>query len=437
MPENKNIEWKESWRDEYQKWVCGFANAEGGKLIIGMSDKGKIVGVEKASKLLEDLPNKIKSVCGVLVDVELVEKDGKEIIEINIDPYPYPVSYKGKYFIRTGSTLQELKGNDLTKFLLERVGKKWDGVPVPKVNISDLSQQALKRYRQKAVKSGRIPEEVLADTDEMLIQNLRLIENGLLKRAAILLFHPDPEKFFVNAYVKIGFFKSDDDLIFQDEVHGNLMDQIYKSFDLLRTKYSSKMIEYSGISRIEKSLFPESALREALLNALAHKDYGESIPIQISVYPNHIEFWNSGELPEKLSIEQLKEKHPSMPYNPDLANGLFRCGDIESWGRGTIKIIKACLNHRLLPPIFNVSSGFQVSLISNAKEYLKDRNIDNSLIDVLTETLNVGKVTNKRVQEICEVSKATATRYLEELEGEFLERVGATGRGTYYIIKGS
>ena len=81
MNENQNTEWKESWRDEYLKWICGFANATGGKIYIGMNDNGKVVGVADADKLLEDIPNKVRDVLGIIVDVNLLEENGLKYIE--------------------------------------------------------------------------------------------------------------------------------------------------------------------------------------------------------------------------------------------------------------------------------------------------------------------------------------------------------------------
>lgn len=82
MNENQNTEWKESWRDEYLKWICGFANATGGKIYIGMNDNGKVVGVADADKLLEDIPNKVRDVLGIIVDVNLLEENGLKYIEM-------------------------------------------------------------------------------------------------------------------------------------------------------------------------------------------------------------------------------------------------------------------------------------------------------------------------------------------------------------------
>ena len=118
MNENQNIEWKESWRDEYLKWICGFANATGGKIYIGVDDRGQVVGVTDARKLLEDIPNKVRDVLGIIVDVNLLEKNGLEYIEIDIPSYSNPINYKGQYHYRSGSTKQELKGAALNHFIL-------------------------------------------------------------------------------------------------------------------------------------------------------------------------------------------------------------------------------------------------------------------------------------------------------------------------------
>ncbi len=361
MPETQNTEWKASWRDEYLKWICGFANAKGGKIYIGKDNKGNVVGVANAKKLLEDIPNKTKDILGIIVDVNLHTTTEGEYLEINVEDYPYPVNYKGQYHYRSGSTKQELKGAALNKFMLQKKGKKWDGVPVPNVLVSDLKEDTFDFFRKRAYKSKRIEEEVLTDSNEHLIENLQLKENEFLKRAAILLFHPKPENFVTGSYIKIGFFESDSELMYQDEIHGNIFEQIEKTMDLLFAKYIKANISYEDIQRVEIYEYPKEAVREALLNAIIHKDYSGNTPIQISVYKDKIMFWNDGQLPENWTIETLTKKHSSKPYNPDIANAVFRCGYIESWGRGTIKIIEKCKEAGLpTPSYYYESSGFWV-----------------------------------------------------------------------------
>ena len=132
MKEHQHIEWKESWRDEYLKWISGFANAEGGVLVIGRNDKGTAVGVDNARKLLEDLPNKVRDVLGIMVAVNLLTEAGRELVEIRVEPYPSPISYKGQYHYRSGSTKQWNPGQLPQGWTLKRLlGKHPSNPPNP------------------------------------------------------------------------------------------------------------------------------------------------------------------------------------------------------------------------------------------------------------------------------------------------------------------
>lgn len=439
MGENQNIEWKEGWRDEYLKWICGFANASGGTIYIGMDDTGKVVGVADAKKLLEDIPNKVRDVLGMILDVNLLEENGLEYIEIVVPQYPNPINYKGQYHYRSGSTKQELKGAALNRFILQRTGKHWDECPIEWARIEDLSNNALDRFRKEAARSGRVDEGVLKDTTENLLHDLRLIdaETKYLNRAALLLFHPTPERFVHGAYIKIGFFRDDKgNLEFQDEVHGPLMEQVTKAMDLIKTKYLIYRISYEGISRRETPQFPLEALRESLMNAIAHKDYASGVPIQISVFPDHITFWNSGQLPDDWTIERLFENHPSSPYNPIIANAFFRSGDIESWGRGYKRILEAVIAYKLLPPKLEMISGLMITYYTDVRSQLLVERIDEKYIPIIEYAAKNGSVTNSDVQNILGVSKPTASRIFQQLT-DWLDIQGTTGKGTYYTVKGS
>ncbi|WP_340110976.1 AlbA family DNA-binding domain-containing protein [Maribellus mangrovi] len=222
MSENQNIEWKESWRDEYLKWISGFANAKGGKIFIGKNDKGEITGVENYKRLMDDIPNKIQTLLGIICDVNLHDEDGKRHIEIDVKPYDVPISYQGKYHYRSGSTKQELRGNALNEFLLKKAGKTWDDVIEPRASLSDIDPNAIEVFKKGATKSKRLPFIENENDIEPILTNLLLFENENLKRAAILLFGKTPERFFINAYVKIGRFgESDSDLKYQEIVESN------------------------------------------------------------------------------------------------------------------------------------------------------------------------------------------------------------------------
>lgn len=426
--EDQNTEYKENWRDEYIKWICGFANAAGGAMYIGVNDKGHIKGIADAKKLAEDLPNKVRDILGVLVDANIKKDDGKEYLEIITDCYPYPVNYKGCYYYRSGATNQELKGAALDKFLLKKQGLKWDGTPEPYTKPADLSNSAFEIFKEKASETERFEENIQDDLPADILEKLHLISpNGNLKKAAILLFHPKPEKLFTGATTKIGFFRTDDDLAFQDEVKGSLIEQADKVIELLLTKYLKAQITYEGLQRKESFPVPPAALREAVLNAIVHKDYSSGIPIQISVYDDQLIIWNEGELPEDWTVAKLKVKHPSRPYNPDIAHAFFRAGLIESWGRGTIKILNEAKAAKIPAPIFRYDdSGFYV--VFNFEKI----SIEQKVLQLIKED---PKITVARISETLAVNSRTILRTLKALrEHATIERVGNNRTGEWKIL---
>ena len=438
MDESQNIEYKSSWRDEYLKWVCGFANANGGKIYIGVEDDAphNVVDIPDADKLMEDIPNKVRDMLGIMVEVNLLHDGDRRYIEIVVEPYPYPVTYKGQYHYRSGSTKQELKGAALNKFLLDRIGVRWCNVPVPSVKAEDLSAESIKDFKESGIKKKRMDADVLTDSPAEFLSSLDMVVDGQITRAGVLMFHPKPEKLFPGAFIKIGFFKTDSDLLFQDEIHGSLVQQVDRAFDLLTTKYMNYMISYEGLQRVESPTFPEDPLRECILNSVSHKDYAEQIPIQISVYQDRIVFWNPGSLPESWTVDNLLKKHPSRAFNPAIANAFFRCGEVEAWGRGIGKIVNGAIAEKLLPPVFDTSfGGLMVTFFNSPAAQLKEAGISERGIQAVEFALKNGRITNTDVQEMAKVSKPTATRLLASLSN-YLEVKGTTGKGTYYVIKG-
>ena len=257
--ENQNTEWKLTWKDEYLKWICGFANAQGGSIYIGCDNDGKIVGVPNARKLLEDIPNKVRDVLGILADVDLLRtEEGAEYLRINVQPSLYPVSCKGEYHYRAGSTRQQLQGGALTQFLLQRMDSSfyWDAAPVADASLDELEPAAFAAFRKGAVQSGRMTEESAREGNEEILKGLGLIRNGVLTRAAVLLFHPAPERWFTGAYAKIAFFPNDADIAYMDEIHGSLFVQAERIIDILYLKYLKAAVSYSGINRVETYPFP-------------------------------------------------------------------------------------------------------------------------------------------------------------------------------------
>lgn len=157
MPEQQNIEYKSAWHDDYLKWICGFANAQGGVIYIGKDDNGNVTGVDDYKRLMDDIPNKVRNAMGITVEVNLHEESSKYFIEIVTHPYSVPISLRGRYYYRSGSTKQELTGASLNEFLLKKSGKTWDDVIEPRATYDDIDEKAVATFVQEAEFSGRLP----------------------------------------------------------------------------------------------------------------------------------------------------------------------------------------------------------------------------------------------------------------------------------------
>lgn len=554
--ESQQIEWKWSWQDEYLKWLCGYANTEGGTLYIGVNDDGYVVGLEDSKRMLESLPNKINNKLGIIASINVhtangavnvrygnsvpedisskminqyacgmihtsmldsgdkrykalatIEsenkiweaKDGtREYISIGIIKYPFAVSCDGKYYKRSGSTLHELNGIELHNFLLERAGKTWDAVPIPGVKVSDLSKEALEAFRKKAVKSNRMTESEVRVSDELLLRNLKMFDGEYLTRAAVLLFHPTPEQYVTGAYIKIGFFsfvgafgqdaELIEDLQYQDVVDGPLILQVDKAIDLIFTKYFKALIDYEGVQRTETNMLTRGIVRELLLNAINHKDYATGVPIQVSVYEDKIVIFNMGTWSQRVPTdERIYEKHESVPNNPKIADVSFRSGDVESWGRGFLKIKAECNAINAPLPVIDAEYGGVSVSAAGCEKYMsllrygqygqvgvdgvwrdkKEENMktgdkkvnedansiqknERSLKGVLKEVLSQkdykktlpiieyletnSSITTQKAKQITGKSLATAWRYLQILvKVEILESDGNTNNAEYVL----
>jgi ATP-dependent DNA helicase RecG len=441
MPEQQNIEYKQSWHDDYLKWVCGFANAQGGVIYIGIDDNGNIVGVDDYKRLMDDIPNKIKNSMGITVEVNLHHENENYFIEIVTHSYSVPISLRGRYYFRSGSTKQELTGASLNEFLLRKSGKTWDDVIEQRATFEDIDEKAVASFLQASEKAGRLPENEGLTLPE-LFEKLRLSENGQLKRAAVILFAKEPAKFYPNTFVKIGRFGKDDaDLLFQETEEGNLIVLLQAILQQLNHKFLTRQIDFEGMNRIEKGEYPVPAIREMLLNALVHRNY-MGAPIQIRVYDNEISVWNDGGLPEGITEADLKKIHRSKPRNPVIADVCFKGGYIDSWGRGTIKIIDSCREANLPEPeMKDEQGGFLNRIFKNnlTKEQLIKLGLNDRQLEATFFVKEKGKISNSGYQELFSVSKATATRDLTELVEKYkiFKRSGDVGAGTSYDLIGS
>jgi len=364
--ENQNIEYKECWRDEYLKEICAFANASGGCIFIGVNDKQNVVGISDAKKLMEDIPNKIANCLGIVSDIKLLKNKTLQYIKITVEQSSMPISYKGAYYRRSGSTKQELRGSLLQEFFFKKIGLSWDNVINKTAKIGDIDKQAIDYFLGKAVEAKRMTSISKKDSNKKVLSNLNLIdENERLKNAAILLFGKKPSKFFSSLSIefRIGRFGiNDTDLMFQDVVGGNIIQMADRVIEILKSKYLISPIHYKGLQRIEPLEIPEDALREAIFNSIIHKDY-MGVHIQMKVYADRITLWNEGKLPEGYTIRKLLGKHSSKPRNKNIADVFYKAGFIESWGRGIDKIRDSVKKAGMQTPSFrDTGDGIEVTL---------------------------------------------------------------------------
>jgi ATP-dependent DNA helicase RecG len=436
MSEQQNIEFKSSWHEDYLKWICGFANAQGGRIYIGKNDAGTVVGVEDYKHLMEEIPNKIKNLMGITTEVNLLQESDKYVIEIIVQPYSVPISLRGRYYYRSGSVKQELTGAALNEFLLKSAGHTWDDVIETRASFDDIDERTVKIFLKNAENAGRLPDVDGLSIPELL-EKLRLAENGQLKRAAIILFGKDPGRFYPNTFVKIGKFEDDDFTIrFQETEEGNIILVLDKVLRQLNHNFLRRNISFEGMNRIETLEYPVPALREILLNALIHRNY-MGAPTQIRVYDNKLYVWNEGMLPEGITLAQLKTFHSSRPRNPVLAEACFKGSYIDSWGSGIQKITDACKAAGLPMPVMEEQfGGFIVKLFKDifSEEELQKLGLSARQIKAVLYVNEKGKITNSEYQEINETSERTASRDLEELfKKKIIKRIGEH-KSTSYVI---
>ena len=457
MIENQDVEFKKNWKDEWLEWICGFANTTGGLLYIGVDDNGKVVGLgNTAQSLLDKLPGKIKDSLGILTEVKLEKENDLEYISIKIDKYPIPISYHGKFYLRSGRSNHEATSSEYDRILLERFGKTWDAMQVPNVNVEDLDSNAIERFKKLAVENKRLsPDEVKID-NKGLLENLKLYDDGHLTTSTILLFHNDPEKWIPGAYTRIAFFGKDDaDLRYQDEVHGSLMFQAEEIVRILYTKYLKAYVSFNGMQRVDEYIIPETAAREIIYNFLQHKAYNIAIPTQIKVYEDHLYFWNPGEIPNEVK-DILFKSHPSMPRNLKISQTFFRAGFVEYWGSGIKRITDACKEYGSpIPEIINEAGGVAVKCRAS-DSYLKamrgennftaqtspklrpnfaqtiNESVENGIIELIKEN---SKITQVEMAKILGVSRDQIKRNIKKLKDDNkIDRIGNRNNGYWKVL---
>ena len=446
--ESEILEFKESlsqWRRIIET-ISAFSNTRGGTIIVGVNDKGKIIGVSIGKSTIEDLTNKIITNTEPRIYPEITFKsvEGKDLIFIKVERYPYDVVLAfGKPYKRLGKSTIKIGKDEYKRKILEIYKKDlyFDGQICVDAKINDIDEKELKEFIQKAKSIRKLDIEDSTPVKQALTK-LKLIKNGTLTNAGVLLFGKQPQDFFIQEGVKCIRFKGIDvtgEMLDFKEIEGNLLSEIKEVENFIFNNISLKAwIEEGKIERQEKWEYPPKAIRESLVNAIVHRDYHLQSKVQVRIFDDRIEFWNPGKFPEGWTAETLKEEHTSEPFNPLIARMFFWVGYVEEVGTGTNKIIKWCKEWELPEPEFKYVNSNIIVILRKSKlteNYLEQLGLNDKQKEIIKKMMLNGKIASGEIQKMFSITRDTANRLLRTLLDLSLIEKKGKGRFIYYILK--
>jgi ATP-dependent DNA helicase RecG len=448
--EGDQLEFKVQWNDAALESLAAFANGRGGTLLVGVENDGQVKGWTGTDKDLRAIVDQIADGLRIEPLVRPLTVHRQKVLFVQVIPSPLPVAFRGRYFQRIGNTTRQFQPEALGRLFVEKSGSAWDKLSGDYTR-DEIDSEALRRFLRLA--RPRLPLISEDEPAENVLRKLDLFADGHLTRGALLLFGRRPQQRFPMAYLRMGRFKNDITIVDDKFIEGNLFEQLEQVMQYFRqylqVRYeipsqvgqSQSMME--AIQRRELWEYPLEALREAVINALIHRDYfdirGHS---SIRVYDDRVYIWNPGELPEGLAVEDLlRRPHDSRPRNPLLARVFYYAGWIEHWGSGTTRILDLCRQQNLPEPQFHSGGGrFEVSFYKDlfTEERLHQLGLNERQVKAVIHLKAAGRITNTEYLALTGVSKPTVTRDLEKLvKMDILQKHGRTGRGTYYQLKAS
>lgn len=436
LRESGDVEFKETFNVAALKTICAFANSKGGTLYIGVKDDSTPAGRSISDKSQQKIINQIEDGIGIQPQINVHTQDDDEFLTITIPQSKTPVSYKGKYYKRVGNTTRELQADELRNFMLKDV--PWDSLTKSVFSFDEIDKDILAGVGNQSRGERGVPDWDRMG-DEAFLKHLNLVVDGELTNAAMILFGNNPNRHFPHAKIRIGRFKGQSEIIADHEITGNLIMQLRRAEETVKSLIN-KRYEITGESfqRQEVWDYPLPALREALLNAIVHRNYHiREAEIQVKIYDEKIWIYNPGGLPEGLSVEQLSEPHSSIPRNPLIADVFYRAGYIEKFGTGTLRIIEALKEAGHPEPEFKEeANGFVVQLFrSEGAEISIPEGLNERQRTAMMYIHEHGSINNSTYQEISGSSKRTATRDLKDLtERGLLVQVGKGGAGIKYRL---
>ncbi len=438
--ESDTIEFKENFDKETIETAGAFANTRGGIILIGISDKGKIKGVQIGKETMNNWANQISQGTEprIIPDIEQSKIDGKSVVIIQIKEFPIkPVSVKGRCFKRVGTSNRLMTPQEIAELHLHSMGTSWDAFPARDKTVDDIDLKKVEKYVREANATGR---RKIDENPQEVLKKLELIKDGKATWGAILLFGKEPQKPLLQSAAHCGRFRKDKTQIIDDlMIETDLISQIDEVMKFI-TRSIGVRYEFEGKPRRKEVWdFPLEALREAIINAIAHRDYTAPSNVQVEIYDDRIEVWNPGRLLPGITIEDLyKKEHKSVIRNKQIAQVFYDIGYIEKYGSGTIKIIELCKQHGIpLPDFREVTAGFSVIFRKDlyTEEYLRNLGLNERQIMAVMYVKEKGRITNTEYQRLNNISRQMATIDLKEVveKGVFI-RKGKAGKGIAYQL---
>lgn len=438
--EKENVEFKSSLSlyNDIVTAISSFSNKRGGTILVGVNDDRDVIGVGIGSNTLENLANDIRRDTDppVFPYIDYSEVDGKTVIAIEVSENPNkPVFFRDKAYIRVGRSNQRLSSAEIRSLITnENNVTSWDQQVLEDATYGNIDKKRLINFLKEAQSRRNLDLDPKMPIEEAL-DRLNLLKNGKLTNAAILLFGSKPQRFVLQATTKCAKFSGIEPEKF-DDVHvfeGTIIDQRNDALRFVE-KYTKRSADIEGSDRVEEFEYPLEAIREALSNALCHRDYRINCNVQLRIFDDRIEIWGCGPLPQPLTVDDLKINHNSIPRNPLIADCFFKTGFIEQWGTGTERIISSCLENGLPEPEFEIKSGNLVVTINkfkfvDFKGQLNER--QNKALDYIK--IN-GKITNREYREINNVKRSMTITELKDLVEKRLITPQGKGAATYYVL---
>jgi ATP-dependent DNA helicase RecG len=446
--ETQSLEFKESLRlkEEIGETVSAFSNTNEGVVLVGVSDGGEPNGVDIGGNTLEELANHIKRNTDpqVFPTVKIQEVGGKNVVMIEVaESAEKPVFFKNHAYKRVGKTNQMISTSEIRKLAREEKRRlSWGEQICEDAGLEDIDEEKVRWFLRRAKEERGLAIEEGAEIYDILTQ-LNLLQDTKLANAAILLFGKDPERFFMQSEVKCIALPTTEFVKPYDTYQtygGNLFEQVDKATTFTLENIRRPLwVEPGEVAAKHPYELPKEALREAIVNAIIHREYDSPSKVQIRVFPDRVEIWNPGCLPSQLTIGDLKKPHPSIPSNPSLFRQFYRVAYVEDVGGGTLDIIKRCGDTGLPEPEFEEKMGFFVVTFLRSTvtdEYLEKIGVNERQHKAIKFIRQKGRIQRSEYVELCNCSPKTAYNDIQDLVKKDILIASGKGKRTYYMLRG-